>query len=348
MRKLPPLRSLITFNEVAKTNSVTQASKNLFVTQSAVSQQIKILENYIGFSLFERKNNKIILNKIGQKFAKRVDTWINHLIEEVSLLKSNYGEDNNNKITLSFGATWATRWFIPKISDLTNKFPEINLNLSMTEYDENNKNINNNNKISKTLKADLSLVTKKPFEAEGLITELFYKENIILACSPNYYKSNFENEPCERWLKNLLNAQLLQTEEQKITKEWCSWLNKMFEKYSKIEDQSLWHNLRSSCSSNSNILYDKFSKLNFANLDQAIIAAIGGTGVVLTDSSLILNELESGALLPVFKNGQFPGKSLYFLYDEFSPNKHSIENIISWSLEQIEKNIKVVNKFYAQ
>ena len=90
------------------------------------------------------------------------------LKEEVSLLKSNYGEDNNNKITLSFGATWATRWFIPKISDLTNKFPEINLNLSMTQYDENNKNINNNNKISKTLKADLSLVTKKPDHVQAL------------------------------------------------------------------------------------------------------------------------------------------------------------------------------------
>ena len=88
MSRLPPLRSLITFNEVAKTQSVTKASENLFVTQSAVSQQLRILEDYVGFSLFERKNNKIILNKIGEKCAKRIDAFETLSVRVLRFIKS--------------------------------------------------------------------------------------------------------------------------------------------------------------------------------------------------------------------------------------------------------------------
>ena len=143
MKNLPPIKSLITFNEVAKTGSITKASESLFVTQSAVSQQIKILEQYAGCSLFERKNNKIILNNIGLKCAKRIDPWISHLVEEMNLLKNNYGEGPNKKITLSFGISWATRWLVPRMGNLTKSFPDISLNLVMTDlegiYSINNK-----------------------------------------------------------------------------------------------------------------------------------------------------------------------------------------------------------------
>ncbi len=345
MTRLPPLRSLVTFNEVAKTQSVTKASENLFVTQSAVSQQLRTLEDYVGFSLFERKNNKIILNKIGEKCAKRIDPWITHLVEEMDLLKTHYGKDNDNRITLSFGIAWATRWFIPRMGDLTAKFPDINLNLVMA--DQKGLYGDNNGSDSIKLKADLTLKLKAPPAREDLVIKPFYQENMILACSPGYYESHFADKPCNRWLNNLLKAQLLQVCKSGKCQEWCSWLGQMIKKYSDIEDKSLLEKVCTSCSVDNTKLYDNFYKLSFANLDQAIIAAIGGMGVVLTDSSLILNELESGALVPVFKGGQFPGRTLHLVYDAFSPNKASIENIISWAIGQVEQSVEVVQEAYA-
>jgi LysR family transcriptional regulator, glycine cleavage system transcriptional activator len=344
MTRLPPLRSLVTFNEVAKTQSVTKASENLFVTQSAVSQQLRTLEDYVGFSLFERKNNKIILNKIGEKCAKRIDPWITHLIDEMDLLKTHYGKDNDNKITLSFGTAWATRWFIPKMGDLTAKFPDINLNLVMA--DQKGLYADNNGSDSIKLKADLTLKLKAPPAREDLVIKPFYQENMILACSPAYFESHFAGKPCNRWLNNLLNSQLLQVCKDKKSQEWCSWLGQMIKKYSDIEDKSLLEKVCTSCSIDNTKLYDNFHKLSFANLDQAIIAAIGGMGVVLTDSSLIINELESGALVPVFKGGQFPGRKLHLVYDAFSPHKQRIEEIIAWAIEKVEANYEDVQKAY--
>jgi len=340
MTRLPPLKSLVAFNEVAKTGSVTKASESLFVTQSAVSQQLKILEQYVGFSLFERKNNKIILNNIGHRCAKRIDPWISHLVEEMDLLKTHYGADSNNKITLSFGISWATRWLVPRMGNLTKKFPDINLNLVMTD-------IKGMYGSRGDLKANLTLKTKSPEPREDLVIKEFCQENMVLACSPDYYKSYFAGEPCDQWLKNLLRAKLLQVSTCGKSMEWCVWLKQMLDKYNQVEGQALLKTLCNLCSDNSNALYDNFAKLSFANLDQAIVAAIGGMGVVLTDSSLIFNELNSGALLPVFKKGQFPGRTLYFVYDAFSPNIDIIESLISWACSEIDSSRDALQKFYA-
>lgn len=59
------------FLEVAKTKSLVAAAQNLFVTQSAVSQRIKILENYMGTTLFHRKRQGLALNAQGEMFFKQ-------------------------------------------------------------------------------------------------------------------------------------------------------------------------------------------------------------------------------------------------------------------------------------
>ena len=56
MRKLPPLNALKSFEAAARHLSFTQAAKELFVTQAAVSHQVKALEDYLSLPLFLRKN----------------------------------------------------------------------------------------------------------------------------------------------------------------------------------------------------------------------------------------------------------------------------------------------------
>ena len=261
----------------------------------------------------------------------------------MDLLKTHYGKNNDNKITLSFGTAWATRWFIPKMGDLTAKFPDINLNLVMA--DQKVLYADNNGSDSSKLKADLTLKFKAPAAREGLVIKPFYQENMILACSPAYFESHFAGKPCNRWLNNLLNAQLLQVCKDSKCQNWCSWLGQMIKKYIDIEDKSLLEKYAVPALLIIQVMI--IFKLSFANLDQAIIAAIGGMGVVLTDSSLIINELESGALVPVFKGGQFPGSTLHLVYDAFSPHKKIIEEIINWAIEEVESNYKDVQKAYS-
>ena len=70
--KLPSLNFLNTFETVARHLSFTNAAKELYVTQAAVSHQIRSLENQLGVKLFHRINRKIILSKEGQKLLPSV------------------------------------------------------------------------------------------------------------------------------------------------------------------------------------------------------------------------------------------------------------------------------------
>jgi len=62
-RKLPPLNALRAFEAAARHMSFTRAADELHVTQSAVSHQVKALEDWLGFLLFRRRNRAIELTR---------------------------------------------------------------------------------------------------------------------------------------------------------------------------------------------------------------------------------------------------------------------------------------------
>ena len=65
-RRLPPLNSLKAFEAAARHLSFTRAADELFVTQAAVSHQIKALEDFLSMKLFLRKNRSLLLTEEGQ------------------------------------------------------------------------------------------------------------------------------------------------------------------------------------------------------------------------------------------------------------------------------------------
>ena len=72
------LELLKIFNEVAKQNSITKASENLFISQPAVSQSIKKLEEQLGGTLFARSNKGIELTDEGKCFYAYVKSALRH------------------------------------------------------------------------------------------------------------------------------------------------------------------------------------------------------------------------------------------------------------------------------
>lgn len=108
------LNSLKFFYYVAEHGSVTLASKKLFVTQSAVSKQIKSLENSLGVVLFDRVNKKLILTSDGsslfaccqQVFAKLDDCLVD--------LKTQQYE--KKQLVLSCEPTISMKWLIPRLA----------------------------------------------------------------------------------------------------------------------------------------------------------------------------------------------------------------------------------------
>ena len=71
-RRIPPLNPLHVFEVVARTLNLTAASRELHVTQSAVSRQIAALEAYLGIGLFRRERHGVALTPAGQAYAEQV------------------------------------------------------------------------------------------------------------------------------------------------------------------------------------------------------------------------------------------------------------------------------------
>ena len=73
------LDQLRTFQQVALTRSFTKAARKLFITQPAVSQQIKALENTYGIKLFDRTGKKIQLTDEGKALSSKINVLLNEL-----------------------------------------------------------------------------------------------------------------------------------------------------------------------------------------------------------------------------------------------------------------------------
>lgn len=109
-----PLNTLKFFYYVANCGSVTLASQKLFVTQSAVSKQIKTLETLLAVQLFERINKTLVLTKKGQLLFEccqsifpKLDTCLQNI--------TTHTETINQPLVLSCEPTFAMKWLIPRL-----------------------------------------------------------------------------------------------------------------------------------------------------------------------------------------------------------------------------------------
>ena len=84
----PSLNFLHTFESVARHLSFTLAAKELFITQAAVSHQIKVLEDYLGVKLFLRENRKIYLTFEGNKLLPAVVSGLHGILDSLENIRS--------------------------------------------------------------------------------------------------------------------------------------------------------------------------------------------------------------------------------------------------------------------
>lgn len=120
------LNSLKFFYYVAIEGSITIAAKRVFVTQSAVSRQIKNLEDLLNITLFERKNKTLILTPEGKILldcCQHVFFQLDNCLVNISQKKY-----KNNNLTISCEPTISMKWLIPRLV----KFNELSLGFEIT------------------------------------------------------------------------------------------------------------------------------------------------------------------------------------------------------------------------
>lgn len=127
MKRLPPLKSLQAFRYAAEALSFKQAADQLHVTQAAISQQIKTLEQFLGVTLFTRLTREVVLTDAGQQLLPYVQRAFESLEQGVERL----GEDpRTGLLNLTVLPSFAGRWLVPRLGSFQQQNPELNLQLS--------------------------------------------------------------------------------------------------------------------------------------------------------------------------------------------------------------------------
>ncbi|MBN3851830.1 transcriptional regulator GcvA [Paraburkholderia sp. Ac-20340] len=120
---LPPLNALRAFEAAGRLGSFKEAAAELHVTPGAVSQQVRVLEEWLGAALFERHNRHVALTPAAQVYLEEIGP----LFEQLSLASARYGVPRAVSRTLSVSAlaTFTLRWLVPRLARFRAEYPEI-------------------------------------------------------------------------------------------------------------------------------------------------------------------------------------------------------------------------------
>jgi LysR family glycine cleavage system transcriptional activator len=126
MSDFPPIASLRSFEAVARLGSVTLAAKELHVTHSAISQQIKTLEEMVGVKLFIRQGRGVQINEEGRLYALQVREALNHIADATRLVQV---KPRKQELTLAMVPSFGCHWLLPRLERFRAKYPLITLRI---------------------------------------------------------------------------------------------------------------------------------------------------------------------------------------------------------------------------
>ncbi|MCA1493410.1 LysR family transcriptional regulator [Ensifer sp. NBAIM29] len=119
-----PFRSIAIFYHVATLNSVSAAAQQLNVTPSAISQQIRVLEEQLGSTLVAKVGRKIKLTEAGERFYELISQPVEDIIRSTEMMR---GNKTSTLLTIRATPTVSTKWILPRLP----RFFDVNLQIDI-------------------------------------------------------------------------------------------------------------------------------------------------------------------------------------------------------------------------
>lgn len=124
-----PFRAISVFYQVATLNSVAAAAAQLGVTPSAVTQQLRSLEQQIGTSLVSKVGRKIRLTEAGERYFEMIAEQVEAIIASTRLIQ---GAKPATLLTIRATPTISTKWLLPRLPTFLDANPDIDIRLDGT------------------------------------------------------------------------------------------------------------------------------------------------------------------------------------------------------------------------
>ena len=200
-RSLPPLNALVAFNAAAEEQSFTRAARRLFVTQGAISRQVRLLEERLGVTLFIRDNRQVRLTDAGASYHQAIAVALSQVASATELLQQPF---DANQITVATTHAVASLWLMSRISQYCQLDGQVDVRLLASDSIMD----------VRTQDYDCCIGYSLKQPDGGRVTKLF-DERIFVVCSPDYLEQN-----------NALNTQeLLATRQLVLENTDSNWFN---------------------------------------------------------------------------------------------------------------------------
>ncbi|WP_171177048.1 LysR family transcriptional regulator [Ruegeria sp. HKCCD8929] len=126
-RFLPSIASLLALEAVDRLGSASAAAEELSLTQSAISRQLKVMEEQLGVALIQRTQMRLQLTPAAREYVETARTALHQLAQASLKLKAN---PTGGSLHLSILPAFGMHWLAPRLQDFARRHPEVTVNLS--------------------------------------------------------------------------------------------------------------------------------------------------------------------------------------------------------------------------
>lgn len=284
---------------LARHPSLSSAASRLNITTGAISQQLQLVEERLGFIVFERHARGIRLTNLGHKLVESISPHLTAIEETIEQLSK---EANNKPVRLKLTPSLAYKWLVPRLDDFQTTHPDIQVQIFAEGA------------LVDSGCRDFDIaIDYGPMPYKTANTELLMEEFLLPVLSPDYFqkiRTIGVSEPDLIWQRATLLHDAMPWHGAKKEQEWQFWVNQH------------------------HIDLDVRRGHFFNRTDMAMAAAEAGIGVALARKALLKNELSEKRLIAPFP--EIRANAGYFIITHCdAPNTQLFK---SWLKQQIVIN----------
>jgi DNA-binding transcriptional LysR family regulator len=307
LRRLPSLDFLRGFEAAGRRLSFTRAAEELFVTQSALSRQIKSLEDALGVALFERRHRALALTPAGAAFHRDVTAALGGLAAATDNVR---GAVRAPGVAVSTTVSFASLWIIPRLSRFRAQHPDVEVYVSADD------------RMVDLSRGDIDIAVRylpESAAAEGAIR--LFGERMMPVVSPTLLR---RGAPPLAKPADIARHVLLHLDDPDGRMPWLNWPS--------------WLN------SNGAPGLKPVGSLRFSIYDQVIQAAVSGQGIALGRIPMIAEHLRDGRLVSPFPKRYDSARGYYVLVAPSAGERADVDAFVRWIAAEADVERKAMGR----
>lgn len=298
-KKNVSLNALRVLEAAARFLSFTRAAEELHITQAAVSQQIRSLEDQLGLPLFTRDSRNLNLTAAGQELSMTARSAINSIQDSIDNIT---GSGQSNVLTVSTLPSLASRWLIPRLP----KFQERHSNVEL--------HIHTASKKVDLLASDVDAAIRlAAVDTVALKTEPLMKDALCLVCAPALATEIEDNH--EKIYQYSMAVDSIQLSDFQSSGDLTG-----------LETDASLELM--------NLDKSKLKMLVFNQSDNVVLSALGGQVTAITRLSLCIDDIEAGRLKILFKHCRQLEHGFSLVYPHFRAENVNLQSFQAWLIDE--------------